>query len=290
MRRGAPLLLAPAIGLAACLLAACTGPASTSRRAGMLKTAVRPVRIADAGPEGMTLLFDVEFDNGSSATLTVARIDYELSLATRPWTDHEPWAKGTAGEGTAVEPRRTTLVTIRVPVPTSRLRKVLPLTAQDPQLGYVIRAAVYLEAGGGKTVRVPLRGQSIIGIPLAPVVALRRLAVTKLEQEAARLDLTVRITNRNAFRLTIEQLEGRVELAGTPTAPFGLVPRRALAPGGSTDITVPIDVDLRRAREVRAGIQRGRINVRLTGSARVATPYGSPLFPIDRSAPLRVRR
>jgi len=280
----------PVLALAACLLAGCTGRRQGPRRAGSLKTAVRPVRIADAGPEGMTLLFDVEFDNGSSAALTVARIDYELSLATRPWTEHEPWAKGTAGQGTAVEPRRTTVVSIRVPVPTDRLRKVLPLTAQDPQLGYVIRAAVHLGAGGDKTVRVPLRGQSIIGIPLAPVVALTRLTVAKLEQDAARLDLTVRITNRNAFRLTIEQLEGRVELAGTRTAPFGLAPRRTLAPGGSIDITVPIDVDLRGAGDVRSGIERGRISVRLTGSARVATPYGSPRFPIDRSAPLRVRR
>ena len=281
-----------AVLLAACTLAGCTPHEQQARRqAGSLKTGIRPVRVADASFRGLTLLLDVEFDNASAAALSVRSITYRVSLATRPWTQHEPWAKGEAGQGVAVEPRSATVVTVPVAVPFGRLCKLLPLAATDPQIGYIVRAEVHLDAGGGQAVTVPLRGQGIVAVPIVPTVSLSRLEAERLDAEAARLALIVRVTNRNAFQATVRQLKGDVSLAGKRVAAIDLAPNSALAPGGSAELAAPLDLDFRRlGADLHAVLAAGTVDVRLEGSARVLTPHGESTVPIRLTRPLRVRR
>ena len=280
-----------AILLAACALASCRPPTEGPRQAGTLKTAVRPVRVSNASFEGMKLLFDVEFDNSSPAALSVASIDYKVSLAARPWTDYQPWAEGKAGKGVAIEPRTKTVTTIPVDIPFDKLRKAMPLVARHPQVGYIIRADVHLDAGQGRMVKVPLRGQSVIGVPVPPTISLARLEVKQLDVHAGRLDLIVRVTNPNAFRATVKLLKGNVSLAGTPVAAIELTPNTALAPGGSAELAVPLPLDFRRlGAALHAAIDSGKVDVRLAGAARVLIPYGEPSLSLDLTKKVRVRR
>lgn len=277
--------------VAACALAACTPPQDERRRAGNLKTAIRPARIAAVGAEALKLVFVVEFDNDSDRTITVTAIDYTVRFAPRPWRDYEPWTQGEAGRGRVLQPRTRAVVTVAVPVPFERLRKAFPRVAREPQLGYIIQAKVHLDAGGGSTATVPLRGQSLVVVPLVPSLALDRLEVRQLDADAARLDLIVRVTNPNAIRATIKELRGTVSLAGKPVATIGLTPNETLHPGQSAELTVPLPLDFRRlGAGVHEAVASGSVDVRLDATVGVLTPYDEPTVTLDLTREVKVRR
>ena len=279
------------IALAACVLAGCPAPEGRPRRGGNLKTAIRPARVADASFERLALRFDVEFDNASPASLTAASVDYTLSLAARPWTDQTPWSEGKTGQGVAVKPRATTVVPITIDVPCGKLLKAMPALARDPQLGYVIRAAVHLQTAKGGTVTVPLRGQGVVAVPFAPTIELARLEVRRLDVAAARLDLVLRATNPNAFRATIKQVKAEVDIAGTRVGQVDLTPNAAIAAGGAVELAAPLALDFRRlGAKLHTAIASGNVDVRLAGTVRVLIPYGEPTLSLAMTKKMPVTR
>jgi LEA14-like dessication related protein len=272
-------------------LAACTPRRDGRRRAGNLKTAIRPARVGPIGASAFALVFDVEFDNDSTHTLTVTAIDYGVRFATRPWRDYQPWAQGEAAHGRTIEPRTDAVITVAVPVPFERLRQTFPRVAREPQLGYIIRAKVHLDLGSGSTATVPLRGQSLVAVPRVPSVVLDRLEGRRLDADAARLDLIVRVANPNAVRATIKKLGGTVTLAGTPVATVGLTPNQTVHPGQRAELTVPLPLDFRRhGAALRQAIASGSVGVRLNGTATVLTPYDEHTLSLDLTRTVEVRR
>lgn len=272
-------------------LTACTPRQDGSRRAGNLKTAIRPARIGETAAHAFTLVFDVEFDNDSNHTITVTAIDYGVRFATRPWRDYQPWAQGQAAQGRTIQPRTDAVITIAVPVPFQRLRESFPRVAREPELGYIIRAKVHLDLGGGSTATVPLRGQSLVAVPRVPAVALDRLEVRRLDADAARLDLIVRVANPNAIRATVQELRGTVSLAGKPAATIALTPKQTLHPGQRAELTVPLPLDFRRlGAALREALASGSVDVALDGTAAVQTPRGDRTVTLDLARKLEARR
>lgn len=272
-------------------LAACTPRQDRPRRAGNLKTAIRPARIGKVGADAFQLVFDVEFDNDSDRAITVTAIDYAVRFAARPWRDYQPWTEGEAAQGKTLQPRADAVVTVAVPVRFQRLGEAFPRLAREPRLGYVIKAQVRLDAGGGSTATVPLRGQSLVVVPRLPRFALDRLEVRRLDADSARLDLVLRAANPNAGPATIEGLRGTVSLAGTPVATIGLRPDQALAPGRRAELTVPLPLDFGRlGAGLREAVAGEAVAVHLDGTATVQTPRGERTVALDLSGKVEVRR
>lgn len=271
--------------LVACTLVGCRPPQTGPRKQGNLKTGLCPLSVAEASLDASTLVFDVEFDNASPATVSIQGVDYEL------WLAGKLWAKGEVGQDSTVTPRSKTALPVQVVVPFATLRKAIPSLAEDPQIEYLLRATVRIPTRGGDVVRVPLRGQGLVTFPAAPGLELVRLAIETIEPTKARVRLVLRVTNEQAFRATVREVRCGVHLGGKRVGDVDLTPNAALAPHKSVELSVPLDLDFGRlGADLHAAIASGKVDVGLAGTLRVLTVYGEPALSVRKAGTVPVTR
>ena len=267
---------------------ACTGCATLKEQEGgrgSLRATPRPPRVANASFDGLQLQCDFAFENTSPTKLTLAQIDYTLVV------EGTPVADGKAGQDTRLEPGARATATAKIDVTFDKLRKAVPALAGKPHASYVLDAIALLKTQHGGELRVPLRRGGSLFVLTRPRVELARLAVRHLEVATGRLDLLLRVTNPNAFTAQIKTLACDVDLDGARVGRIDLTPNKAIAPGAAAEFVGPLPLDFRSlGPALHTAIASGAVNVRVTGSARVLTPYGEPTFAIDMTRKTRARR
>lgn len=261
----------------------------------MVEAVRRPeVRVLSAELEeltftGATVRFDVEVRNPNPIGIELAGLDYELRIEGRPFLS------GSVRQAVMVAARGRSVVPIPVALDFERVISTFQELAESGEAAYRLAVSLFFNLPVLGSVRVVRQGSGTVPIPRLPTLRLGALRVESLSVDRARLDLVLEVGNPNDFRVFIESLDYRFQVAGEDWAKGMLQKRVRLPEHGSVQVKVPIEVDLQAIgmSAYRALLGRDLLPYRLEASAVAGSSLKGlkkAVLPVSLSGEIRVER
>lgn len=225
----------------------------------------------------------LEVDNPYPVGLGLRKTDWKLGLAGHPFLD------GTDSGGLNIEPAGTGNVRIPFSMKFVDALKVAGDAGGD-RLPYTLDTVLGFDTPLGP-LDVPLHHEGTLPALRMPKVRLTGLRIQKfapLKNEAS-LAVDVSLHSDQPTALNFESFDWGLKLAGNDVASGKTVIGEVT---GDKEVTLPVDLNLLGIGEVivEALTRKSELKVRLTGDAKVGTPFGVIPLAIDEVADLTPRQ
>lgn len=233
------------------------------------KVQVKEVRVAGISYQSIDLILATEIDNPNPVGLTLAQIDYALTLAERPL------ASGSLPSGLALKPAGTSSADLPISVDYNEVQKIYDASVGQDELPYTLSGRVQLDTPVGR-IPVPFKTSGVMPVVRPPKLAGVSLRVSSLSFSGADLVIGIKVQNPNAFPLAVDAVDYALKLEGQDFS-SGRIADQAVPKKGSGTISVPVHLDF-----VSAGswayslITKGKADYALTYNA-VYTIKGYPV-------------
>jgi LEA14-like dessication related protein len=225
----------------------------------------------------------LEVDNPYPVGLGLRKTDWKLGLAGHPFLD------GTDSGGLNIEPAGTG--NVRIPFSMKFVDALnVASDAGGDRLPYTLDTVLGFDTPLGP-IDVPLHHEGTLPALRMPKVRLTGLRIQKfapLKNEAS-LAVDVSLHSDQPSALNFESFDWGLKLAGNDVASGNTVIGEVT---GDKEVTLPIDLNLLGIGEVivEALTRKSELKVRLTGDAKVGTPFGVIPLAIDEVADLTPRQ
>ncbi|MEM0913677.1 MAG: LEA type 2 family protein [Planctomycetota bacterium] len=241
--------------------------------------------LADFALDSADLVLDVEVTNPYGVALPTPAIEYALSSGGASIVRGEADAQGAI----PANGKRT----LRVPVGVvfadvlNAVRGVKP----GEVVPYEFDGALVTTAPGIGDVRLPLSRSGELPVPAPPAVSLAGIDVDNLSLTSADLTARADVTNPNAFRLALSQLDYDLSLAGREVASAAAAEAPALGPGDAGSFSFPISVRPIDLGAAFINVLRGSsASYALQGAFAADSPFGPITLPVDRAGSVPLSR
>ncbi|MCU7809991.1 MAG: LEA type 2 family protein [Candidatus Thiodiazotropha sp. (ex Notomyrtea botanica)] len=202
---------------------------------------VNGVRLTGLDFEGMDLAFDVQVDNPNPVGISLAGLDYDLSLL------GSRFLKGDQPMGMKLAANGNSSVEVPMRLGFQQLLSTYQQLKGADSAGYQLDLGMGFDVPVLGRVRVPVSYQGEFPVPEMPDVKVRSLDVQQLSMSGATLMMQLEVDNPNAFSLLLNQLNYDVKLNGYNVG-SGLMDRAVnLQQGSPGVINLPLSLDFAQA-------------------------------------------
>ncbi|MCU7828725.1 MAG: LEA type 2 family protein [Candidatus Thiodiazotropha sp. (ex Myrtea sp. 'scaly one' KF741663)] len=202
---------------------------------------VNGVRLTSLDFEGMDLAFDVQVDNPNPVGISLAGLDYDLSLL------GSRFLKGDQPMGMRLAANGNSSVEVPMRLGFQQLLSTYQQLKGADSAGYQLDLGMGFDVPVLGRVRVPVSYQGEFPVPKMPDVKVRSLDVQQLSMSGAKLMMQLEVDNPNAFSLLLNQLNYDVKLNGYNVG-SGLMGRAVnLQQGSPGVINLPLSLDFAQA-------------------------------------------
>ncbi|MCU7795503.1 MAG: LEA type 2 family protein [Candidatus Thiodiazotropha sp. (ex Myrtea spinifera)] len=202
---------------------------------------VNGVRLTSLDFEGMDLAFDVQVDNPNPVGISLAGLDYDLSLL------GSRFLKGDQPMGMRLAANGNSSVEVPMRLGFQQLLSTYQQLKGADSAGYQLDLGMGFDVPVLGRVRVPVSYQGEFPVPKMPDVKVRSLDVQQLSMSGAKLTMQLEVDNPNAFSLLLNQLNYDVKLNGYNVG-SGLMGRAVnLQQGSPGVINLPLSLDFAQA-------------------------------------------
>jgi LEA14-like dessication related protein len=244
---------------------------------------IRSVHLEDVDLDSASLVFDVEVSNPYDAPMPLVKVDHALQSAGRTLVTGSSDLQGVVpGGGSRVVPVRAALAF-------APLIETLGDARPGSLVPYTAEVGLGVDAPLLGRLRLPVRREGGLPIPIAPVVRLSGIEWDKLDLATVAGRMMISVTNPAEYPLTLAGMDYRLSLAGREVAGQSISPQSQLGPGKTAELSVPLRLS---PREIGlAGLdalRQASADYRLTGSARLNTPAGMVSLPVEAAGEVLV--
>ncbi|MCU7850815.1 MAG: LEA type 2 family protein [Candidatus Thiodiazotropha sp. (ex Monitilora ramsayi)] len=202
---------------------------------------VNGVRLTGLDFEGMDLAFDVQVDNPNPVGISLAGLDYDLSLL------GSRFLKGDQPMGMKLAANGNSSVEVPMRLGFQQLLSTYQQLKGADSAGYQLDLGMGFDVPVLGRVRVPVSYQGEFPVPEMPDVKVRSLDVQQLSMSGATLMMQLEVDNPNAFSLLLNQLNYDVKLNGYNVG-SGLMGKAVNLQRGSPGvINLPLSLDFAQA-------------------------------------------
>ena len=235
--------------------------------------------------DGVDLLFDVEVSNPYGVALPLVNADYELASGGAAFLTGRAEALGT------VPANGTRTVPLRANVSFASLLQALPAVRPGQVVPYEAKMSLSADAPGVGTIALPLSKSGQVPVPAPPAVTVEGVTVRELSLTGAAANVTLGVTNRNAFGVDLQRLGYRLALGGREVASSAVTDSVAFEPGQKQSIEVGFGLSAAELGLGLLNILRGSdAGYELSGTADLGTPFGAVSMPYSSSGTTPVTR
>ena len=251
-----------------------------------IRIELRDVRITELTLEGLNIAFSLTLSNATAVPQNLVRARYravidEVEYLDLGWNLDEPIRVEPKGRTSIVLPLKITYAYLFETVPgvQSRGKGACLLTGE---MAFEDERRREKRALFALTADFPIfRGLDVRLLPLEA----RGLTIGGTEAVFRAV-----IVNPNGFDVTVESLPYRLEIAGKPVAAGPAVRRLAVDGGREKEFSAPLLLDFfELGRGVYESFIQPPVAVRLSGTASLATPWGTFEVRLDRSEKVAVK-
>ncbi len=198
-------------------------------------------------------------NNPNPMGLSLAHVDYNLLV------EDKQVVAGSPRRGFKVDANDKTDLSFPADLKFADLASTLVVFLTKPTAKYRAEGSIGVDTPIG-LVKLPLRKEGVFEVPKIPAFSMDAPRITQMNLTSARLEIPVRLTNKNSFPLPIAGLVGNLSIGGAKVGNvsagrLGLIPAKA-----TETVMLPVTVDFPRALQAANAIRQGRGKVELTGN------------------------
>ncbi|MCX7002256.1 MAG: LEA type 2 family protein [bacterium] len=228
-------LVSGACGLAL-LIAGC---ATISSWRGIEKptVSVRNVRITGLDFEAAQLAYDLVISNPNSVAVTFDGFDYDLQI------EKTSLLRGMQTNRVNIAMNSQSRVTVPVSLGYQQVLDTVQSLSGKDDFSYALLGDVLLDVPLLGITKIPLEHAGTLPIVRLPTLDIENCAVKSLNLTGAKIDLTVRVHNPNAFALSLADMAYAFDVSGKRWAEGTTAGTLALPVKGDGSVTIPINVN-----------------------------------------------
>jgi len=244
-------------------------------------------RIVDPSPRGLTLVFRLILDNPGETAVRLTRYDYQVVIGDAEYLKLQV----PLPEPIRVEAGSEITIALPVKLNFAHLFPVVPdLKDKDQAVCYVAGGLIFADdRGRERRVPVAFSGDFPVyrGLDFAPVP----VEAKSLSIGGAEISLGFALRNPNGFAFTLDRLAYSLELAGFPVIKGEIGEESSISARGEKTFVFPLILDFfETGAAVADGLNGAALDVRISGEAEIATPWGRWVVAFDRTAKTPVRK
>lgn len=211
-----------------------------------------------------------ELDNPYEVPLELAQVSYELQV------EGKTVVSGAPKKGLRIQPRKTQPLIFPATIHFLDAIPTVEALFRKDALDYRARGEVGVDTPLG-VVAMPLSKSGAISVPRLPQVSLVGVSVPEKSLSGATVAVALDLKNENSFPVPLTQIDYALRLGGARVG-SGKVAGKALQPGATTRIELPLGVSLVGAGQALLGLVSGNAaDVSLQGNLG----FGSVQAPIS---------
>jgi len=212
--------------------------------------AYKSASLADVSLSGATLNLVTTVNNPNGVGLSVADLDYRLSI------DGHPVATGHPPEGLQIPAHGSADVTLPATFQFTDLGQAVATVLAKGSAGYKAEGTVGLNTPVG-VVRLPVSHQGTFTLPDMPAIALGTPRLTNLAIDHATVELPVTLTAKGSYPVPVQALEAAVSIGGTRVGEVSARDVGTLEPGKPRTVSLPLTIPFSGAFSAAQAILKG---------------------------------
>ena len=224
--------------------------------------AYKSATLADVSLSGATLNVVTTVDNPNGVGLSLADLDYRLSI------DGHPVATGRPPAGLQIPAHGSADVTLPATFEFTDLGQAVATVLSKGSAGYKAEGTLGLNTPIG-VVHLPLSHQGTFSLPDMPGIALGTPRLTAVAIDHATVELPVTLTGKGTLAVPLQALEAAVSIGGTRVGEVSAKDLGTLEPGTSRSVVLPLTIPFSGAVGAgRAILGGGEVPISLDGQLR----------------------
>ena len=221
--------------------------------------AYKSAALADVSLSGATLNVVTTVNNPNGVGLSLADLDYRLSI------DGHPVATGHPPEGLQIPAHGSADVTLPASFRFADLGQAVATVLARGSAGYKTEGTVGLNTPIG-VVRLPLSHEGTFELPDMPGIALGTPRVTAVAIDHATIELPVTLTAKGSYPVPVQALEAAVSIGGTRVGEVSAKDLGTLEPGKPRTVSLPLTIPFSGAfTAAQAIVKGGTVPIALDG-------------------------
>jgi LEA14-like dessication related protein len=212
--------------------------------------AYKSAALADVSLSGATLNLVTTVNNPNSVGLSLADLDYRLSV------DGHPVATGKPPEGLEIPANGSADVTLPATIQFADLGQAVATVLAKGSAGYKAEGTVGVKTPVG-VVRLPLSHQGTFTLPDMPGISIGTPRVKSMAIDHATVEVPVTLTAKGSYPVPLQALEAALSVGGTRVGEVSAKDLGTLAPGTSRSISLPVTIPFAGALEAAQAMMHG---------------------------------
>ena len=212
--------------------------------------AYKSASLADVSLSGATLNLVTTVDNPNGVGLSLADLDYRLSV------DGHPVATGRPPAGLQIPANGSADVTLPATFRFTDLGEAVATVLAKGSAGYKAEGTIGVNTPVG-VVHLPLSHEGTFSLPDMPGIALGTPRVTAVAIDHATVELPVTLTGKGSLPVPLQALEAAVSVGGTRVGEVSAKDLGTLEPGASRSVSLPLTIPFSGALDAAQAIVRG---------------------------------
>ena len=212
--------------------------------------AYKSTALTDVSLSGATLNVVTTVNNPNGVGLSLADLDYRLSI------DGHPVATGRPPDGLEIPAHGTVDVTLPATFRFADLGPAVATVLAKGKAGYKAEGTVGVKTPVG-VVRLPLSHEGTFELPDMPGISLGTPRLTKVGIDQATVELPVTLTAKGSYPVPVQALEAAVSIAGTRVGEVSAKDLGTLEPGKSQSVSLPLTIPFSGAFTAAQAILKG---------------------------------
>jgi len=243
---------------------------------------VKNVDITDFSFEDITLDFALNVNNSNPFSVSMSGFDYLLAI------EGSEFLKGTQDQ--AVQVMASSMSTVNIPL-TLQFKEVWDMAQKLSNLDSLqIELTGSVMAGGVFSgIKIPYDFQMRMPNVRIPKISFNGVNLKKMSFTGADLEVAVQLNNPNSFGFEIGKLDYTLALEGAEVASGVTDKLASVPPKESAEVKIPVSVGIANfAPVVRSLMGSSNIDVSISGSTELDTPFGAVALPINTTQNVNV--
>lgn len=221
--------------------------------------AYKSTTLADVTLSGATLNVVTTVNNPNGVGLSLADLDYRLSI------DGHPVATGRPPEGLQIPANGSADVTLPASFKFTDLGQAVATVLAKGSARYKAEGTVGVKTPIG-VVHLPLSHEGTFSLPGMPGIALGTPRVASVSIDRATVELPVTLTGKGSFAVPLQALQAAVTIGGTRVGEVSAKDLGTLEPGASRSVTLPLSIPFSGALgAAQAMLKGGSVPIALEG-------------------------
>ncbi len=198
---------------------------------------VRHVRITGLNFEAARLAYDLVISNPNSAAVTFDGFDYDLQI------EKTSLLRGMQTNRVHIAKNSQACITVPVSLGYQQVLDTVQSLGGKDEFAYALRGDALLDVPILGMTKIPLEHAGTLPIVRMPTLDIESCAVKSLNLTGAKIDLTVRVHNPNAFALSLANMAYAFNVSGKSWAEGTTAGTLALPVKGAGSVTIPINLN-----------------------------------------------